>query len=202
MRSGEGFNPLRSFQSQADKCTRLPLGLGRHCHRQSFFQDNRVSANAKSTGGVGSVCLWLQRIRGALSCAASLQVCRERAFLRSLKESVNRSTAGAMLPRAATPGALWLLVRSAQGIPGPDQSSDAAAHGGLQAEEWGGCKRQWWGGGWALWSVLSQRLSRQCHVGSFPATVTRQAWQESQPRHSALCVQFHTIASFFLTCLL
>lgn len=37
---------------------------------------------------------------------------------------------------------------------------------------------------------------------SFPAAVTRRAWQQSQPRHSALSVQFHTIASFFLTCLL
>lgn len=39
-------------------------------------------------------------------------------FLRSLKESVKRSTAGAMLPRAATPGALWLLVHNAQGMAG------------------------------------------------------------------------------------
>lgn len=36
--------------------------------------------------------------------------------LRSLKESVNRSVAGAVLPRAAVPGALWLLVHSAQGM--------------------------------------------------------------------------------------
>lgn len=96
MRSGEGFNPLRSFQSQADKRTRLPLGLGRHCHRQSFFQDERVSPVQRAREGFG-VCP--QRVRGALSCAAALQVCREGVSLRSLKESVKRSAAGAVLPR-------------------------------------------------------------------------------------------------------
>lgn len=63
------------------------------------------------------MCLWLQRIRGVLSCAASLRsVVNE--CLRSLKESVNRSMAGAVLPRAAAPGALWLLVHNAQGMAG------------------------------------------------------------------------------------
>lgn len=54
MRSGEGFNPLRSFQSQADERTPLPLGLGDDCHGRSVFQDNGVSANVnKHGGGVG-----------------------------------------------------------------------------------------------------------------------------------------------------
>lgn len=75
------------------------------------------------------MCLWLQRIRGALSCTASLQVCGERVFLRSFKESVNRSTAGAVLPRR---GSLAAGAQRTGDGRGPEQSDDAAAHGGLQ----------------------------------------------------------------------
>lgn len=190
MRSGEGFNPLRSFQSQADERTRLPLGLGRHCRRRSFSRTGESPQMQRAREG-WSVCLWLQRIRGALSCTASLQVCGERVFLRSLKESVNRSTAGAVLPRR---GSLAAGVQRTGHGRGPEQSSDAAAHGGLQGAVVG------WRVGTPVCAEPEALQAVPC--GSFPATVTRRAWQESQPRHSALCVQFHTIASFFLTCLL
>lgn len=65
MRSGEGFNPLRSFQSQADERTPLPLGLGDDHHGRSVFQDHGVSANVNEHGGGGgwSACAW--RCRGA-----------------------------------------------------------------------------------------------------------------------------------------
>lgn len=53
------------------------------------------------------------RCRVLLHCRSVVNEC-----LRSLKESVNRSMAGAALPRAAAPGALWLLVRNAQGMAG------------------------------------------------------------------------------------
>lgn len=63
MRSGEGFNPLRSFQSQADERTPLPLGLGDDRHGWSVFQDHGVSANVNEHGGGWSACAW--RCRGA-----------------------------------------------------------------------------------------------------------------------------------------
>lgn len=199
MRSGEGFNPIRSFQSQADERTGLPLGLGHHCCRRSFFQDNSLRRWEQHGRGLGRVPVAAEKPGCAVVCCFIAGLSR-MSVLRSPKESVNRSTAGAVLPHAAVPGALWLLVRNAQGMAGGLISQVMLWHTGDRRQRSGGPARGC--GGWAPRSVPSQRLSRQCHVGCSPAAVTRRAWQESQPRHSALSVQFHTIASFFLTCLL
>lgn len=82
---------------------------------------------------------------------------------------MNRSTAGAVQPRAAMPGLSGCWCQRTGDGRGPDQSGDAAAHGGLQAEERGVLQGAVLGGhpglcrargspGSAMWG-LSQPLS-------------------------------------------